>query len=46
MIFYFKNQKDYLLKEKFNMIHLHQDAPIPNIGMDKYSVIENIEINK
>ena len=27
-------------------IHLHQDAPLPNNGMDRSSIIENEEINK
>ena len=27
-------------------IHLHQDAPLPNIGMYKSSIIENAEIKK
>ena len=27
-------------------IHLQQDAPLPNIGMYIYSLIENVEIKK
>ena len=33
-------------REIQHKIHLHQDAPLPNIGMYRSSVIENAEIKK